>query len=100
MRTLHSAQEAARWLHSRVTGELRTDSRLVQAGDGFIAWVGHDVLQRPLVDRKKRGGGVTAIQRDPPGQAAETRQARQAGVSSDALRGGKVVTAARRFKGG
>ena len=40
MRTLHSAQEAARWLRSRVTGELRTDSRRVQAGDGFIAWPG------------------------------------------------------------
>jgi UDP-N-acetylmuramoyl-L-alanyl-D-glutamate--2,6-diaminopimelate ligase len=40
MQTLHSAQEAARWLRSRVTGELRTDSRLVQAGDGFIAWPG------------------------------------------------------------
>ena len=40
MHTLHSAQEAARWLRSRVTGELRTDSRQVQAGDGFIAWPG------------------------------------------------------------
>jgi UDP-N-acetylmuramoyl-L-alanyl-D-glutamate--2,6-diaminopimelate ligase len=40
MQTLHSAQEAARWLRSRVSGELRTDSRLVQAGDGFIAWPG------------------------------------------------------------
>jgi UDP-N-acetylmuramyl-tripeptide synthetase len=40
MRTLHSVHEAARWLRSRVTGELRTDSRLVQAGDGFIAWPG------------------------------------------------------------
>ena len=40
MHTLHNAQEAAHWLRSRVTGELRTDSRLVQAGDGFIAWPG------------------------------------------------------------
>ena len=40
MQTLHSAQEAAHWLRSRVTGELRTDSRLVQEGDGFIAWPG------------------------------------------------------------
>ena len=40
MRTLHNAQDAARWLRSRVTGELRTDSRQVQAGDGFIAWPG------------------------------------------------------------
>lgn len=40
MHRLHSAQEAAQWLRSRVKGELRTDSRLVRAGDGFIAWPG------------------------------------------------------------
>jgi UDP-N-acetylmuramyl-tripeptide synthetase len=40
MQSLHNAPEAARWLRMRVTGELRTDSRLVQAGDGFIAWPG------------------------------------------------------------
>jgi UDP-N-acetylmuramoyl-L-alanyl-D-glutamate--2,6-diaminopimelate ligase len=40
MQTLHSAQEAAHWLRSRVSGELRTDSRLVREGDGFIAWPG------------------------------------------------------------
>ncbi len=40
MHTWHSAQDAAVWLRSRVTGQLRTDSRLVQAGDGFIAWPG------------------------------------------------------------
>jgi len=40
MQTLHNAPQAARWLRTRVKGELRTDSRLVQAGDGFIAWPG------------------------------------------------------------
>jgi UDP-N-acetylmuramoyl-L-alanyl-D-glutamate--2,6-diaminopimelate ligase len=40
MQMLHNALEAAQWLRARVTGELRTDSRLVQAGDGFIAWPG------------------------------------------------------------
>ena len=40
MQMLHNAHEAARWLRTRVKGELRTDSRLVQAGDGFIAWPG------------------------------------------------------------
>jgi UDP-N-acetylmuramoyl-L-alanyl-D-glutamate--2,6-diaminopimelate ligase len=40
MQLLQNAPEAARWLRERVTGELRTDSRLVQAGDGFIAWPG------------------------------------------------------------
>ncbi|PUE42166.1 UDP-N-acetylmuramoyl-L-alanyl-D-glutamate--2,6-diaminopimelate ligase [Limnohabitans sp. Hippo3] len=40
MQMLHNASEAARWLRTHVTGELRTNSRLVQAGDGFIAWPG------------------------------------------------------------
>lgn len=40
MRGLHSPHEAARWLRTHVTGELRTDSRMVQPGDGFIAWPG------------------------------------------------------------
>ena len=38
--TLHTPQEAARWLRTRVTGGLTTDSRKVRAGDGFIAWPG------------------------------------------------------------
>ena len=40
MQHLHNAPEAARWLRANVTGELRTDSRLVQPGDAFIAWPG------------------------------------------------------------
>ena len=55
MQMLHEPLEAARWLRQRVRGELRTDSRQVEAGDGFIAWPGAasdarqflaDVLQR------------------------------------------------------
>ena len=40
MLELHTPVEAAQWLRLRVTGTLRTDSRQVQAGDGFIAWPG------------------------------------------------------------
>jgi UDP-N-acetylmuramoyl-L-alanyl-D-glutamate--2,6-diaminopimelate ligase len=40
MKTLNSPLEAARWLRQRVTGQLRTDSRLIKTGDGFIAWPG------------------------------------------------------------
>jgi MurE/MurF fusion protein len=41
---LSSAQAAATWLTTKVRGSLRSDSRLVQPGDGFIAWPGarHD----------------------------------------------------------
>ena len=37
---LDSAPAAASWLAARVTGTLRSDSRAVQAGDGFVAWPG------------------------------------------------------------
>jgi MurE/MurF fusion protein len=39
-----SAEAAATWLAARVRGQLRTDSRLVEPGDGFVAWPGqaHD----------------------------------------------------------
>jgi UDP-N-acetylmuramyl-tripeptide synthetase len=37
---LRSAQEAAQWLRTRVTGQLHCDSRKVKPGDGFIAWPG------------------------------------------------------------
>lgn len=40
MKILNSPLEAASWLRQRVTGQLRTDSRLVQSGDAFIAWPG------------------------------------------------------------
>ena len=40
MTRLATPQDAARWLHQRVRGVLRTDSRRVAAGDGFIAWPG------------------------------------------------------------
>ena len=40
LHALHTPQEAAAWLRSRVTGELHTDSRRVLQGDGFIAWPG------------------------------------------------------------
>ncbi len=40
MQELHSPEQAAQWLRAHVTGTLKTDSRQVRAGDGFIAWPG------------------------------------------------------------
>jgi len=37
---LHSPEQAAQWLQTQVRGQLRTDSREVGQGDGFIAWPG------------------------------------------------------------
>jgi MurE/MurF fusion protein len=38
---LANPRAAAEWLAALVPGQLRTDSRLVQPGDAFIAWPGH-----------------------------------------------------------
>ncbi len=38
---LPSAAAAAHWLGQRVTGTLRSDSRHVRVGDGFLAWPGY-----------------------------------------------------------
>ncbi|MDB5869312.1 MAG: UDP-N-acetylmuramoylalanyl-D-glutamate--2,6-diaminopimelate ligase [Polaromonas sp.] len=37
---LHTPEQAANWLHARVTGTLTADSRRAGKGDGFIAWPG------------------------------------------------------------
>ncbi len=44
MRELHAPAAAAAWLRGHVTGTLRSDSRTVAPGDGFMAWPGaaHD----------------------------------------------------------
>ena len=37
---LYTPEQAAGWLHARVTGNLSIDSRTIGDGDGFIAWPG------------------------------------------------------------
>lgn len=40
LQPLQTPAQAAQWLRARVTGTLRSDSRQVRTGDGFIAWPG------------------------------------------------------------
>jgi UDP-N-acetylmuramoyl-L-alanyl-D-glutamate--2,6-diaminopimelate ligase len=49
LQELTTPQAAAQWLRARVTGQLRTDSRQVRAGDGFLAWPGSAVDARKHV---------------------------------------------------
>ncbi|MBP8102484.1 MAG: UDP-N-acetylmuramoyl-L-alanyl-D-glutamate--2,6-diaminopimelate ligase, partial [Burkholderiaceae bacterium] len=71
--------QAANWLGGRVTGTLRSDSRQVRAGDGFIAWPGAAVDGRQFVQAALRQGasaclvereGVEAFDFDDPAVAA------------------------------
>jgi UDP-N-acetylmuramyl-tripeptide synthetase len=61
MLQLHSPQEAAGWLHSRVTGTLHCDSRQIGAGDGFIAWPGAATDGRKYVPTALAQGAVACL---------------------------------------
>ncbi|UUX95667.1 bifunctional UDP-N-acetylmuramoyl-L-alanyl-D-glutamate--2,6-diaminopimelate ligase MurE/UDP-N-acetylmuramoyl-tripeptide--D-alanyl-D-alanine ligase MurF [Aquabacterium sp. J223] len=58
---LTSPQAAARWLTERVGGELRTDSRQVRPGDGFIAWPGYATDGRRFVAAALDAGATTCL---------------------------------------
>ncbi len=62
---LQTPQQAAQWLRQHVTGELRTDSRRVQPGDGFIAWPGAATDGRQYMARAfEQGASVCLMQRE------------------------------------
>jgi UDP-N-acetylmuramoyl-L-alanyl-D-glutamate--2,6-diaminopimelate ligase len=58
---LKSPDAAARWLREWVTGTLRSDSRLVQAGDAFIAWPGYAVDGRQFARAALAAGAATSL---------------------------------------
>jgi UDP-N-acetylmuramyl-tripeptide synthetase len=58
---LRSADAAARWLRSWVTGTVTTDSRKVRAGDGFIAWPGAASDGRRFVASALKAGATTCL---------------------------------------
>jgi MurE/MurF fusion protein len=58
---MNSATEAAAWLRARVHGTLRTDSRRVAAGDGFIAWPGAATDGRRYVGDALRAGAAACL---------------------------------------
>ena len=61
MHQLHSPQQAAQWLRSRVTGTLHGDSRKIEAGDGFIAWPGAATDGRKHVPSALARGAVACV---------------------------------------
>ncbi len=58
---LQTPVQAAQWLRQRVTGELRTDSRQVRPGDGFIAWPGAATDGRQFMARAFEQGAAACL---------------------------------------
>ncbi len=61
MKRLHSPQDAAQWLRGLVRGVLHTDSRRVDAGDGFIAWPGGVTDGRQFVNAALKQGATACL---------------------------------------
>jgi UDP-N-acetylmuramoyl-L-alanyl-D-glutamate--2,6-diaminopimelate ligase len=61
MLQLQTPAAAARWLRQHVTGSLRTDSRAVQPGDGFLAWPGAATDARAHVAAALRSGAAACL---------------------------------------
>ena len=59
--TLNDLAQALAWLRARVTGQLRTDSRLVEPGDAFIAWPGGVTDGRKHVAAALQRGAVACL---------------------------------------
>ena len=59
MQQLQQPNDVANWLRQRVTGNLLCDSRLLQPGDGLVAWPGAATDGRKFV-RSAFGSGATA----------------------------------------
>ena len=59
--SLLTADRAAAWLTEQVSGTLRTDSRLVLPGDGFVAWPGHRVDGRSYVQAALDAGAAACL---------------------------------------
>ena len=58
---LANPQAAARWLAAQVSGTLRTDSRRLRPGDGFIAWPGYAVDGRQFVPAALAAGAAACL---------------------------------------
>jgi len=62
---LLSLDDTLSWLKKNVKGEIHTDSRLIQKGDGFIAWpgLGNDARQH-IFHAQANGASVCLIERE------------------------------------
>ena len=58
---LPTSQHAAQWLTNHVSGQLRSDSRTVLPGDGFIAWPGAALDARRFVPQALQAGASVCL---------------------------------------
>jgi UDP-N-acetylmuramoyl-L-alanyl-D-glutamate--2,6-diaminopimelate ligase len=90
---LKSPAAAGRWLKSWVTGTLRTDSRAVRPGDGFIAWPGYANDGRRFVGAALDAGAATCLVEEGGVTAFAFEDARVATLTSLKAATGQIAAA-------
>ncbi|MEI8169944.1 MAG: bifunctional UDP-N-acetylmuramoyl-L-alanyl-D-glutamate--2,6-diaminopimelate ligase MurE/UDP-N-acetylmuramoyl-tripeptide--D-alanyl-D-alanine ligase MurF [Rhodoferax sp.] len=93
MLELLTPSTAADWLHNHVTGALRTDSRQVQPGDGFIAWPGAATDARLHVASALASGAVACLVELDGAEPFEFNDARVAGFAHLKAGSGPIAAA-------
>ncbi|MEO5733064.1 MAG: UDP-N-acetylmuramoyl-L-alanyl-D-glutamate--2,6-diaminopimelate ligase [Rubrivivax sp.] len=89
-----AAPQAAAWLAARVSGMLRTDHRLLQPGDGFIAWPGQRVDARRFVQAALDAGAAAClVEADGAEEAVDASDARIASVTGLQSQIGTIASA-------
>ena len=84
---LSGAPAAARWLQQHISGTLRSDSRQVRAGDGFLAWPGAATDARRYVGQVLAAGAGACLVEAEGAEAWDFKDARVAtyvGLKRDA----------------
>ena len=87
LQRLTGAPAAARWLQQHISGTLRSDSRQVCAGDGFLAWPGAATDARRYVGQVLAAGAGACLIEAEGAEAWDFKDARvatYAGLKRDA----------------
>jgi UDP-N-acetylmuramyl-tripeptide synthetase len=92
LQVLTTPEAAAQWLKDHVTGLLRTDSRQVQSGDGFLAWPGAAVDARQHVVAALANGASACLVERSGSDAFAFDDARLAGYTGLKAASGPIAS--------
>ena len=90
---LKQSFEIAAWLRQRITGDLLCDSRLLKAGDGFVAWPGAATDGRKFVRAALNAGAAAALVEREGVEAFDLADNRVLAVSGLKAKAGAIASA-------
>jgi UDP-N-acetylmuramoyl-L-alanyl-D-glutamate--2,6-diaminopimelate ligase len=92
MHQLQQPSDVANWLRQRVTSNLLCDSRLLQPGDGFVAWPGAATDGRKFVRAALGAGAAAAVVEHEGVEAFDLKDDRVAAVVGLKAQAGAIAS--------